>query len=234
MEITPLFLVLAAVIGLLIGVLVSGLFSTRDSKKELKNAPPPELAKEGFTEVARLWYSPSGKKVITEVDGEHYRDYQVLSPEQKSRIKRMISLWSDWAGIVPDVKVEKAAPVLEATPPTQNEALAKIGPVLDWSVAEALKTPEQKEAADQVELLRPKTVAGQISEIIDRMLEGNPLREKGIKLIENNHHGVDVWIGMEKFDGVDAVPNPEARQLIREAVAQWEREMETKQNPLIS
>lgn len=226
MEITPLFLVLAALVGLLIGVLVSSLLSGRDSKKGQQPSPPPELAKEGFAEIARLWYSPSGKKVITELDHEHYRDYSTLSPEQQKRIKRMVSLWSDWAGVIPQEKAEVPSPVRVEPAMTENAALPPIAPVLDWSVAEALKPEDGTKTAEQPAFLKPKTVAGQISDIIDRMLEGNPLREKGIKLIENAHHGVDVWIGLEKFDGIDTIPYPEVQDVIRKAVAQWERETE--------
>ena len=56
------------------------------------------------------------------------------------------------------------------------------------------------------------------------MVKTSSLREKGIKLIEREDHGVDVWIGMEKFDGVEAIPYPEAKQLIKAAAAKWEKE----------
>ncbi|MRS04168.1 hypothetical protein EG832_13260, partial [bacterium] len=67
--ITPLYLVLAAVIGLLVGLLVSSLFSSRETKSTESDEPPQELTKEGFAESASLWYSPSGKKIITKLDG---------------------------------------------------------------------------------------------------------------------------------------------------------------------
>lgn len=75
--------------------------------------------------------------------------------------------------------------------------------------------------------IKARTVAGQISDIIAQMVLGTPLNEKGIKLIERSDHGVDVWVGMEKFDGVDSIPYPEVRQLIHEAAIRWEQENST-------
>jgi hypothetical protein len=228
MQITPLFLVLAAVIGLLIGLLVSSLFSSRESKSVDKDTPPADLAKDGFAEAARIWYGPSGEKVITELDGAYYRDFLVLSPEQKTRVKKLIGLWSNWAGIAPAQENQDAPSFAAISTPAATNELPPHQPILDCSVAEAIKSEKKVEVKPVAD--RPKTIAGQISAIIDKMLTGNPLREKGIKLIENDHHGVDVWIGLEKFDGIDAIPYPEVQQLIREAVTEWEHEMEASRN----
>ena len=59
--------------------------------------------------------------------------------------------------------------------------------------------------------------------------QNRPIRcEKGIRLEDNGHEGVTVWVGVEKFDGVDEVPYPDAKQLIRTAVARWEEETELR------
>jgi hypothetical protein len=65
------------------------------------------------------------------------------------------------------------------------------------------------------------------------MIQTSSLKEKGIKLLEREDHGVDVWIGVEKFDGVEAIPYPEARQLIKAAAARWEKE-ESSRGKLIA
>lgn len=222
-EITPLFLILAAVIGLLVGILVSSLFSSRDTKTVEPDQPPQEMVKDGFAEAVNLWYSPSGKKIVTQLDGGFYRDFSALSADQKARVNKLLTLWSGWAGRNPETTME---PTLVSSPSKDIANLPPIEPVLDWSVAEALKSDEDHETAILPVEDKPKTIAGQISVIIEKMLVDSPIKEKGIKLIENSHQGVDVWIGLEKFDGIDAIPYPDVQQLIREAVAQWEREME--------
>lgn len=225
-EITPIFLVLAAVIGLLVGLLVSSLFSSRESKSAEPNQPPQEMVKDGFAEAVRLWYSPSGKKVVTQLDGVYYKDFLTLSPDQKTRVNKLLVLWSTWAGKVTEVKADPTSAPILGVQSSDAANLPPIEPLLDWSVQEALKTGKAADAPILPVGDMPKTIAGQISLIIEKMLVDSPIKEKGIKLIENDHHGVDVWIGLEKFDGIDAIPYPDVQQLIREAVARWEREME--------
>lgn len=224
-EITPLFLVLAAVIGLLVGLLVASLFTSRESKHAAPAEPPEDLAKDGFTEAVRLWYSPGGKRVISELDGEYYKEFSPLSAEQKERVNNLIDQWSSWAGR-PTEKPAQKTPRPSTIEEAESEPLPEAAPVLNWSVAEALKSDAEADPELVPEPEKPKTIAGQISQIIDQMLEGNPLNEKGIKLIENSHQGVDVWIGLEKYEGIDAIPYPDVQQLIRQAVAQWESESE--------
>jgi hypothetical protein len=226
-EITPIFLILAAVIGLLVGLLVASLFSSRESKSDETNQPPQDLVKDGFAQAASLLYSPSGKKIVTHIDGGFYRDYSVLTADQKTRVNKLLTLWSAWAGRNPEVKESTPVNIITGTSGGTAD-LPPIEPVLDWSVAKALKSKEAEDLAVIPAEDKPKTIAGQISLIIERMLVNSPIKEKGIKLIENSHQGVDVWIGLEKFDGIDAIPYPDVQQLIREAVAQWEREMEAE------
>jgi len=224
-EITPIFLILAAVIGLLVGLLVSSLFSSRESKSDEPNQPPQDLVKDGFAQAVSLLYSPSGKKIVTHIDGGYYRDYSGLTVDQKTRVNKLLALWSAWAGRT--LEVEESTSVAATNGTTgETAALPPIEPVLDWSVAKALKSEKAEDSVVLPVEEKPKTIAGQISLIIERMLVDSPIKEKGIKLIENSRHGVDVWIGLEKFDGIDAIPYPDVQQLIREAVAQWEREME--------
>jgi hypothetical protein len=226
-EITPIFLILAAVIGLLVGLLVASLFSSRESKSDETNQPPQDLVKDGFAQAASLMYSPSGKKIVTHIDGGYYRDYSVLTVDQKTRVNKLLALWTAWAGRTPEVEESTSVDAINgATDETAD--LPPIEPVLDWSVAEALKSEKEEDLAVIPMEDKPKTIAGQISLIIERMMVDSPIKEKGIKLIENSRQGVDVWIGLEKFDGIDAIPYPDVQQLIRDAVAQWEREMEAE------
>ena len=224
MPITPIFLVLAAIIGLLIGLLVSSLFSSREPHSTAVDTPPVpnDMEKEGFSKGVSLWYSPAGPKVVLEQDGAFYRNFLELTAEQKSRVHKLLGLWSDWTETMTSDKYEPVVIARQAEPVVAERELLEPEPVLNWSVAEAIKE-EKGAVANPSGIEKPNTIAGQISLIIDDMLEGHPLKEKGIKLIENSHQGVDVWIGTEKFDGIDAIPYPEVQQLIREAVAQWEK-----------
>ncbi len=77
------------------------------------------------------------------------------------------------------------------------------------------------------------SITEQISEILDELIGKSGLKGQNIKLMENPDHGVDVYVGLEKFPGVDAVPYPQVREMIKTAVKLWEKEAEAQQRAKI-
>jgi hypothetical protein len=245
---TSLFLFLAAFIGLLVGLLIASIFFGRESRGSKKSAVPKDVEKEGFAESATLWYSPAGKKIITELDGEFYRDTSTLSTDQKTRVMQLLSLWQGWADkeklVIPSAEPQ-AEPFMEAQaeetqpaagPVPSEQAYVpvkpfKLEPEEFDAVSELQETygdSLQEEPATEPIETKSLSITEQISEILEGMLEGTPLKEKGIKLIENQQNGVDVWIGLNKYPGIDAVPDPAVRDMIRNAVLRWEEENDAR------
>lgn len=246
-----LVLIIVGLAGLFVGLLVSSLFFSRDAKSRRSNRPTPEMEKEGFLEVARLWYSPTSKRIMPELNGEFIPDHASLTPEQQKKIFRISDLLGEWVRKIPTVVVPPVATSQEPAAPSpftssvspmdqsdqpspfiETPQLENITPVTT-SLPPKKKTPEQEEilnrfaAEDNEEKksdTKPRKIAGQISLILEEMIKDSPLKEKGIRLIEREDHGVDVWIGEEKYDSVDAIPYPEARQMIKAAAARWEKE----------
>ncbi|MEL7591177.1 MAG: hypothetical protein AAGU17_07755 [Anaerolineaceae bacterium] len=264
-QIPTLYLLLAAVIGVFIGLLLANLFGSRDTHK--KQEPPPDVVKEGYGEVAGLWYSPAGKKMLMEVEGGYYKNISKLSKDQQAKARRIVALLNDWA-------VEQVEPVAEPAPqPLQQDQPSGTPEALELSPEPDL-TPEafldlvkdeepadaeepgspfisdEQEEADMVSLLQESleiqdatpvteevdgsaalTITQQIGAVLDNMLRGTDLEDKGIRLSENADHGVDVYVGNEKFEGIEAVPYPQVRQMIHEAVMRWEEEAEARPRP---
>lgn len=243
-------LIIVGLAGLFIGLLVSGLFSNRDAKVKKSTRLTPEMEKEGFLEVARLWYSPTSKRIMPELDGDFIPDHASLTPEHQKKIFRLSELLSEWVRTIPseaaqpmDQSREPAAPSPFTAVPSVEES-DQPSPFIETPQVESFTAPsnafsprdmgsmeeeiiERNTSEDDEEeqlVIKPRTIAGQISLILEDMIKTTPLRDKGIKLIERDDHGVDVWIGMEKFDGVEAIPYPEAKQLIKAAAASWEKE----------
>ncbi len=244
-------LIIVGLAGLFIGLLVSGLFANRDAKARKSSRPTPEMDKEGYLEVARLWYSPTSKSIMPELDGEFIQDHASLTPDRQKKIFRISDLLSEWVRKIPlDVaqpvtKIEESAapsnystvsPADEesqSSPFIEEQQVESYTPRSDAFSPQAMDTLDEDtenllsaedEEPDEKLVIKPRTIAGQISLILEDMVRTSSLREKGIKLIEREDHGVDVWIGMEKFDGVEAIPYPEAKQLIKAAAAKWEKE----------
>jgi hypothetical protein len=58
---------------------------------------------------------------------------------------------------------------------------------------------------------------------LQEKLAGQTTEKRAIRLLELPGKGMVVAVGLEQYDGVGAVPDPEIRSLIREAVSDWER-----------
>jgi len=249
---STLLLVLAALIGLLIGLLLANLSSNKEGKQ--KHTPPREILKEGYGEVARLWYTPAGRKVLTEMDGGFYKGFNALSADQQAKVLKLIKLWKDWTGeeaaveetaqavpvveeryqpIVPEPVVETEyedtayAPAVESVSPfsSNEEEEADLVSVLQQSLE-----PEAMEEAEFIPSpAADLSITQQIDAILQDMLSTTELSDKGIKLEENLEHGVDVFVGAEKYAGIEDVPYPQVRTLIQEAVKRWEQETDLQQ-----
>lgn len=79
-----------------------------------------------------------------------------------------------------------------------------------------------KKKADEPEPA-PTSIVGQINLILQTCIANTPLASPGVALIESPTGGVLVYIGLDKYEGVDEVPDEEVKAAIRAAIAEWER-----------
>jgi hypothetical protein len=63
----------------------------------------------------------------------------------------------------------------------------------------------------------------QIEDILQDMIAGTPLAQRGIHVMEDPIRGVVVQDGLKNYEGIDAVPDPEVKGIIRSAVQEWEK-----------
>lgn len=68
----------------------------------------------------------------------------------------------------------------------------------------------------------PQSIVGQIDSILQSQMTGTPLMEKGIRLMESPEGGVFVWVGIDKYESVDEVPDEQIKAAIRAAIGAWE------------
>lgn len=62
----------------------------------------------------------------------------------------------------------------------------------------------------------------QINSILAEMTADTPLAKQNIHLAQDQQLGVAVWVGSQRYDGVDRVPQEEIRNTIQAAVRKWE------------
>ncbi len=68
-----------------------------------------------------------------------------------------------------------------------------------------------------------KSIVLQIEDILQDMIAGTDLEQRDVHLLEDPIRGVVVQIGIEHFEGIDAVPDPYIKGIIQSAVQEWEK-----------
>ncbi len=205
MEWTPItigLLLSVLIIGYLIGLLEASL------KRSKKEKPPAGLPKSepisssgGEIEVLRAWRSSAGK-VRLEMDGQRIDDKERLQTEQRRRLVNILLDLRPWLEFN-----------LDSPPARMSQEQPVVPPV-------SAKTTQPSKGQP---FTAPFSIVAQIDQILQNRLAGTPLAARGVRLQESPQGGAIVWVGVERFEGIDAVPDPEVKAAIRQAVAEWEQ-----------
>lgn len=68
----------------------------------------------------------------------------------------------------------------------------------------------------------PTSIVGQVNAILQARIAGTPLASPGIILMESATGGVLVYVGIDKYESVDEVPDEAVKAAIRAAIVEWE------------
>ncbi len=74
---------------------------------------------------------------------------------------------------------------------------------------------------DEIKML---SVVDEVNKILQRKLHGSPMAGKGIHLMENHNKEIRFWVGLESYNDVSEIPDPDIRKLIDDAVREWEED----------
>ncbi|NOH01480.1 MAG: hypothetical protein HND47_05640 [Chloroflexi bacterium] len=107
--------------------------------------------------------------------------------------------------------VPPAAPVTPPTPPAPGSSLLGVS---------APGQPAKKDPEKEFKLL---SIVQQIDTVLQKRMEGTPLEGQGIRLTDSPAGAVEVYIGLQKFDSIDEVPDEAVKKAIRAAIAEWEQ-----------
>jgi len=209
MDTTSIFLyIVFASLGVAVGALIQRAQNRRSALPHSQvsttgSLTEKKLSSEGDLEILRAWRTLSGK-VWLEMDGARLNSIESLQPDQR---RRLMSLLLD------------LRPWLENTPAA---AAAEIQP---RPVATAF--PPAKKGKPGAEQNKPvpvlKSIVEQIDDVLQPKLLDSPFKDRDIHLTEAPGGVVLVKDGLKMYDGIDAVPEPEIKALIRQAVIDWEK-----------
>lgn len=181
---------------------------TRKQEKELMEIPPAARQEPKLLSMHR---DPSND-LILELEGETFSNKDKLAPEKRRLLVDLlveVRPWLETQGSTPAPSVAEKKP--EPIRTEAQTATAKLPPA---SIVSPKITPVPSD----------ESIVSQINTVLQNRLVSSPLANQGIRLQESPSGGVCVYIGLNKYDGIDAVPDPEIQTFIRKAVAEWEEQ----------
>ncbi len=182
------------------------------------NPAPPTAAPHGV-----LLWADAERGLLVELHGQPCESVQSLPLEERQRMTALAGEWLRWLGVpLPPAPAPTPAPMPAAAPlPAAAAAAEPAKPSLSLNPLKGL-IPAKKPAEPEVKAA-PSSIAGQIDEILQEILEKAPEGTPPVRLMDDPREGVVVWVGAQKFLGVDTITDPLARKLVQTAVAEWER-----------
>jgi hypothetical protein len=223
-----------AFVCILIGFIISALLQTlRSSKVEGKRT---STTAPGLEEVARLSRDIRTKHLVVEIGDQAYKSVGDLSSEDRQNLTMTAVDLRTWLGIFPTEKEPEASATIvtstrAASPPAQ------FSPITDFSTeSETLQRKPDlnplkmfseaiQESRKPVEGETPKSIVAQIDEILQRKLEDSPHSGRGVRLVEIPGQGIAVMVGLTRYNDVEDIPEADIRDIIHEAVSEWESQL---------
>ena len=213
------FGIVVLLIGFFIGYVDSNIRSTKkidaaETKEKNARAEAAEALKAshpaGADDPGLLRLKNTNGAPSLELEGKLLTTKNV-SPEQKKRLIELITIMRPW------VEGGQAAPAVfqpVAAPQTPLE------PVLPREPAPRPLQPAKKPEAEKP--LASLSIVQQIDTVLQERLLNTLLEKSGLRLQESLQGGVEVYVGTQKFESIDDVPDASIRAAIRAAIAAWE------------
>ena len=229
---TPLLIVISIVliiVGFILALLVTPLLGLDKSPKadpaqeENSNVPTGQTQPLTAERILRVAHDPLDNRIIVEIDGKVYTSVDELSQEQRRFLgltSNELVTWLSRSVLEPErltpvaqppsppIQIEQ--PPIEITPAASERNL--VNSFLKSLQPGAAKTPPQM-----------KSLAAQVDEVLQEKLPLSGLSHHSIHLVDLPNYGMSVQVDREQYPGIDAVPDEDIRNLIREAVDEWKK-----------
>lgn len=201
MQTTFVLFLVAAV--LVIVIVVIAFLVTRRSQGSNDQTLQERLPKDDQRErVLCVWRSRSDGKLVIEMGIKTLKSPLSMSCRERERLSEVIAELTKWLG--------------------QGE-VSSTGGELAGSLEADVPVKEIAASSSALPAAAPMSIVMQINEILQEMLVGTEFAGQKISLVEDLRHGVVVWIGTKRYEGVDSVDVPAVRALIQDAASAWER-----------
>jgi hypothetical protein len=220
-----IFVVLIGLIGVGAGIAIGMLISGARAEKSEDIAQPK--SRTNLMEIATVWQDRKTGRLYPEVNGKIVRYPAEMSASQRDRLVSQLDSLLAWLN---------TATSEQESPTGSEKALANSEkPASGAAIPMTVATPSRTKISPIDLVARavqpdgrplekpPQSIAAQIDEILQEKLAGSSLDNRGIRLMELPMKGMVIMVGLEQYPDIDAVPDMQIRDLIRESVAEWEQ-----------
>lgn len=232
--------------GLIVGLMLA--LAIKPQGNNTAGKPP----RKGLIDVAHLWRNKASGALVIQIEEETLDVGQAVNPEHRQFLADLLADLSRWLGI-PSVPPSAQPPVVSAPPPAAASAppvpvavpVAAPKPAVPPSETATFPKPPviaekpslfnpvrslryvlENEAAQKLEQQKvPPSIAAQVDEILQTKMKGTRFEQQGIRLMELPGKGMVVMVGMQQFDSIDSVTDPQVKILLKAAVSEWEKQM---------
>jgi hypothetical protein len=192
-------------VALCIGVAIGSMME-RALKRRSTALPPPAPSKDTYAEVGDMevfgaWRTLSNQ-VWLEMDGKRLDNKEALQPEQRQRLLNLVLDLRPWLDTARSATSGSGA-ITQTAQPEKNKNL-----------------PGKKEVTPPPVL---ESIIQQIDKVLQAKLATSALKDRGIQLTEGPGGIVIVRDGINSYEGIDTIADPQVKTLIRQSVADWEK-----------
>ena len=182
-------------------------------KQEKKPAPTPAPVKVDDPGLLRI-KNENGVMTL-DLDGERVNS-TALNAEQRKRLIEMLNVMRPW------LEGKPASVPVPTNPPPQKPIPVSTPSAPPQAVPATRPTPSIPiKKKDEPETI-PTSIVGQINMVLQKNIVNTPLASRGISLMESVTGGVNVYIGVQRYEVIDDVPDDEIKAAIRAAIKEWE------------
>jgi hypothetical protein len=166
----------------------------------------------------------SAGRLRLNLEGERI-EASTITPEQRKRIIAVLTQIRPFLEGTTQAQAQTPAPTpppappRPVSPPREAPSAGTMSAVAPSSSSKPAPSPGK---AKEEPVAAPESIVEQVDAILQSQMIGTPLMERGIRLQESPEGGVIVWVGMEKFEGVNEVPDEQIQAAIRAAISVWE------------
>lgn len=215
------------VLGIGAGMLLGALNEDGGSNADDAVETPPGGRRGRYAPLARIWRERDSAALLVEMDGKTFLGPAALSDAQREQMEQAARDLRAWLGMGLAAQPQ-GAPGPE---PSNRPAAASTPAPLSAPAAPATVSPTRTAAAAPIEAgLKEdaptpvgRSIVMQIEDVLQDMIAGTPLEQRSVHLLEDPGRGVQVMVGLQRFDGIESVTDLEARAAIRAAVEAWEK-----------